>query len=137
MPRGLFTTAGGVFGLSEQNQLAHTDPLQSSVITVLSGTADVINPYTVGGNNYIVNNSTGVDAMTLVAPVATVDDGLTVAIYSNTAEAHTLTSTGNLQTGASGTGVLTFAARAGAGVVLRAYQGKWQIIGSNGITVTS
>jgi hypothetical protein len=136
MPRGVFGTAGGVYGQSEQLQIVHTDPLQSSVIIVLTGTADVINPYQPQGNNYIVNTGSA-DAMTLVAPVATVDDGLTIAIFSNTAFAHTLTSTGNIQTGGTATGVLTFAAHAGAGILLRAYQGKWQIVGNNLVTLTS
>ena len=116
--------------------LFRCDPFQTSFITVLSGTADAVNPYNPNGNNYVVNTGSA-DAMTLAAPVSGSDDGLTVAIFSNTAQAHTLTSTGNIQSGAAGTGVLTFAAHAGAGVLLRAYQGKWQIIGATGITVTS
>jgi hypothetical protein len=136
MARGLGNHAGGSFDGGVQGDIIQCDPFQSSFITVLSGSADAVNPYNANGNNYIVNTA-GVDAMTLAAPISGTDDNLTVAIYSNTANAHTLTSTGNIQSGAAGTGVLTFAAHAGAGVVLRAYQGKWQIIGANGITVTS
>jgi hypothetical protein len=136
MPRGIFNHAGGSFDQAEMGDIVQCDPLQSSTITVLSGTTDAVNPYLANGGNFIVNTGSA-DAMTLAAPIATADDGLTLAIFSNTAFAHTLTSTGNLQTGAAGTGVLTFAAHTGAGVILRAYQGKWQIVGSTGITVTS
>ncbi len=136
MPRGLFNHSGGSFDIAEMLDLVQTDPYQSATITVLTGTTDVINPYNPFGNNYIVNTGSA-DAMTLAAPVSGTDDGLCVSIVSNTAQAHTLTSTGNLQTGASGTGVLTMAADAGCTILLRAYKGKWQLIGSTGITVTS
>jgi hypothetical protein len=136
MPRGLFNHSGGAFDQAEMNDLVQTDPFQSSTITVLSGAADAVNPYQLGGANFVVNTGSA-DAMTLAAPVSGTDDGLTLAIFSNTAFAHTLTSTGNFQTGGTATGVLTFAAHAGAGLVLRAYQGKWQVVGNNLVTLTS
>ena len=136
MARGLYAHAGGSFDGAEMLDIAQGDPATSSVFTVLTGTADAINPYGAFGNNIIVNTGSA-DAMTLAAPVSGTDDNLNVFITSNTAFAHTLTSTGNIQSGAAGTGVLTFAAHAGANVLLRAYQGKWQLIGSNGVTVTS
>jgi hypothetical protein len=136
MSRGLFNHAGGSFDQAEILDIVQTDPFQSKYITVLSGTTDAINPYNANGNNYVINTGSA-DATTLVAPVSGADDGLVISLVSNTAYAHTLTSTGNLQTGASGTGVLTMAAYAGCTILLRAYQGKWQLIGSVGITVTS
>src|SRR5271154_7478147 len=107
MPRGLFNHSGGAFDAAEMNDIVQTDPLQSSVITVLSGTADVVNPYQNGGANFIVNTGSA-DAMTLAAPVSGTDDGLCISVISNTAFAHTLTSTGNFQTGGTATGVLTY-----------------------------
>ena len=136
MPRGLFNHSGGSFDQAEILDIVQTDPFQSNVITLLTGTADAVNPYNASGNNYIVNTGSA-DAMTLAAPVSTTDDGLVISIVSNTAFAHTLTSTGNFQTGGTATGVLTFAAHAGAAILLRAYQGKWQIIGNNLVTLTS
>jgi hypothetical protein len=136
MPRGIFNHAGGSFDVSEMTDIVQSDPFQSSVIVILSGTADVLNPYQAQGNNYIINTGSA-DAITLAAPVATVDDGLTISLVSNTAFAHTLTSTGNFQTGGTATGVLTFSAHAGAGLLLRAYQGKWQVVGNNLVTLTS
>lgn len=136
MPRGLFSHSGGSFDQAEMNDIVQTDALQSSTITVLSGTTDAVNPYQNGGANFVVNTGSA-DAMTLAAPVSGTDDGLSVSIVSNTAYAHTLTSTGNIQTGGTATGVLTFAAHAGAGIFLRAYQGKWQVIGNNLVTLTS
>jgi hypothetical protein len=133
MARGLFSHSGGTFDRSEMQDIIDTDPFQGP-ITVLSGTADVIQPHISG--NYVVNTGSA-DGITLTAPTSGVDDGVGINIVSNTAYAHTLTATGLLQTGASGTGVLTMAADAGCTICLRAYQGKWQLVGSVGITVTS
>jgi len=134
MARGVQNHSGGAYDASAQQDLIDGDGFQGP-ITVLSGSADVINPHVSG--NYIVNTA-GVDAMVLGAPTAGVDDNLSIAIWSNTANAHTLTSTGNLLTGTSGkTGVLTFAGTAGSGVSLRAYGGKWMVVGAQTLTYTS
>lgn len=76
----------------------------------------------------------GVAAMTLAAPTVTTDDGVVIVVSSNTANAHTITATGLLQTGTASVNVATFAASAGAGVTLMAYQGKWNVLASVGIT---
>jgi len=104
-------------------------------LTILTGGTDAINPHVPG--NYIVNNAAAADAMTLAAPISGVDDNVSILIYSNTAKAHTLTATGLLQTGQSATGVLTFAAFAGCGCALRAYQGAWQVLYSQSMTYSS
>lgn len=97
----------------------------------LSGASDVISPHS--GHAYIVTRA-GVDAMTLAAPTSGTDDGLTIVISSNTANAHTLTATGLLQTGTASVNVATFAAQKGAGLTLQAYQGKWNVLAAVGIT---
>lgn len=78
----------------------------------------------------------GVAALTLAAPVAGADDGKEIEVYSQTANAHTITATGLFQTGAATVNLATFAAFAGAGVRLRAFQGKWMVIYQNAITFT-
>ena len=97
----------------------------------LSGAADAISPNV--SANYIVTKA-GVDAMTLAAPTAGTDDGKTIVVSSGTANAHTLTATGLLQTGAAAVNLATFAAHPGAGVTLRAYNALWQVLSSVGIT---
>ena len=97
----------------------------------LTGSADAIPQHT--SATYILNRA-GIDAATLAAPTATTDDGVTITVTSNTAFAHTLTSTGNLQTGGTTVNTATFAAHPGASVTLCAYQGKWNVQASNGIT---
>ena len=82
---------------------------------------------------YVVTKA-GVAALTLAAPVAGTDDGKVIMVTSNTANAHTITATGLLQTGTASVNVATFAAQKGAGVTLMAYQGKWNVLGSVGIT---
>ncbi len=134
MARGVGNHAGGSYDGSAQQDVIDGDAFEQ-LPTVLTGSADAINPHVAG--NYIVSTA-GVDAMTLAAPTTGVDDNLSIAIYSTTSNAHTLTATGLLQTGQSGkTGVLTFAAFPGCGCVLRAYAGKWQVIGGQSLTYTS
>lgn len=83
---------------------------------------------------YVITKA-GVLADTLAAPVATTDDGKVITITSATANAHTLTATGLLQTGAAANANLaTFAAFPGAGLTLMAYQAKWYVLSSVGIT---
>jgi hypothetical protein len=85
------------------------------------------------GHTYVITKA-GVAALTLATPTATTDDGIEIIVTSNTANAHTITATGLLQTGTASVNVATFAAQAGAGLTLMAYQGKWNVICSNGIT---
>jgi len=102
-------------------------------ITTLTGAADVIPPH--GAGNYVVETA-GVDAMTLAAPTAEVDDGILIAIFSDTTNAHTVTATSLFANGTALKTTATFAAFKGAGMVLRAYDGVWQVISSTGVTFT-
>jgi hypothetical protein len=122
------TTLGGAL---DQKTIDAINAALGASPSLLSGTADAIDPHTAA--NYIVTKA-GVDAMTLAAPTSGDDDNLIIVIGSNTGYAHTLTATGLLHSGAAGTDVATFAAFAGAGLALRAYQGKWNVLWSNGIT---
>lgn len=102
-----------------------------TLFSPLSASADAIPPHV--SASYIITRA-GVDAMTLAAPTAVVDDGLAISISSSTANAHTLTATGLLQTGSANVNVATFAAQPGAGLNLVAYNGKWIVKSSVGIT---
>lgn len=82
---------------------------------------------------YVITKA-GVLAATLGAP-ATADNGKVITITSATANAHTLTATGLLQTGAGANANLaTFAAQPGAGLTLMAYNAKWYVLAAVGIT---
>lgn len=83
---------------------------------------------------YVITKA-GVLAATLTAP-ATADNGKVITITSATANAHTLTATGLLQTGSANVNLATFAAQPGAGLTLMAYAGKWNVVSSVGITFT-
>jgi hypothetical protein len=89
----------------------------------------------VASGSYEITNA-GATALTLAAPVAGTQDGMTLTVTSATAFAHTITATGLLQTGSAAVNVATFAAFAGANVTLRAYNGKWQVVSSVGVTFT-
>lgn len=75
-------------------------------------------------------------AMTLAAPVAVTEDGNRITVRSTSAFAHTITATGLLQTGSANVNVATFAAFAGAGLTLEAFNGKWIVVDQVGITFT-
>ncbi len=83
--------------------------------------------------SYVITAGAAI-ALTLAAPVAGTQDGITISIRSTTGFAHTLTATGLLETGTAATSIATFAAFAGAGLSLRAYQGKWIV--ESAVTVT-
>lgn len=103
-------------------------PTSAPVVIAASGAIAPSIPAT-----YVITKA-GVAAMTLAAPTVTTDDGVVLVITSNTANAHTITATGLLQTGSASVNVATFAANAGASVTLIAYQGKWNALAQIGIT---
>lgn len=81
---------------------------------------------------YVVTKA-GVLADTLGAP-ATASNGLRIRIFSDTANAHTLTATGLLDTGSANVNLATFAAFKGAGLMLVAYGARWKVESSTGVT---
>ena len=133
IPAGEIVTVNEASGLAEVDiTLAVFTPSQDGWI-VLSGATDAIDPHNSG--NYILTYA-GVDAATLAAPTAVIDDGKTITVSSGGAHAHTITATGLLKTGSANVNLATFAAYAGAGLTLRAYNGLWQVISQIGITFT-
>lgn len=105
-------------------------PVDSQVPTPLSVNGAIpVRP----SANYIITKA-GVLADTLAAPTAGSDDGVLLTITSNTANAHTITATGLLDSGSAAVNLLTFAAFKGASVSLRAYQGRWQVVRTVGVT---
>jgi hypothetical protein len=107
-----------------------TTPAPFATITVQSADG-ALNPNSAG--TYVVTKA-GVCAMTLAAPTAGVDDGKIVEVVSTTANAHTLTATGLFQCGTAAVNLATFAAQAGASVMLMAYNAKWTVLSNNQIT---
>ncbi len=103
--------------------------LQTTSPSVIA--AGAIPPHT--GHTYVVTAGSA-QALTLAAPTAGTDDGIEIIVSSTTAFAHTITATGLLQTGTAAVNVATFAAQAGAGVTLMAYNGKWIVQAAVGIT---
>lgn len=85
---------------------------------------------------YVLTYAGGATTITLPAPTAGADDGVLIEILSNTAEAHVVNSTGNFQDGAGHVNTATFAAHAGAQLVVEAYQGKWNVKIAQGVTMS-
>jgi hypothetical protein len=133
--RGIQNHMGGSFDQSSMQDIVDGDAFQGP-LTALFGLAanpDAINPHVAG--NYIID-STAVDPITLGLPTAEVDDNLTIAIYSDTAFAHTVTlpSVGYANGLVALKAIATFGAFRGAGMLLRAIDGTWQVLASAGIT---
>ena len=126
-----FTSQGAVSGdILQQNY--DCDSFQAP-ITLLTGTADVINPHVAG--NYIIKTGSA-DAMVLGAPTVGTDDNLCINIWSDTLFAHTLTATSLLANGTALKTTATFAAFRGAGLTLRAFNGVWQVIAVSNVPLT-
>ena len=132
MARGIGNHAGGAYTTDSQQDIIDGDAFEGP-ITQLTGSADAINPHASG--NYVVKTA-GVDAMTLAAPTVGTDDGLSISVYSDTTNAHTITATSLLANGTALKTTATFAAFRGAGVTLRAFNGVWQVIGNTAVTLT-
>ena len=129
-PRGIGArSAGGAYSADAQQDLVDTDPFQVGPIE-LSGTTDAINPHVPG--NYVIKTGSA-NAITIGAPTPGVDDNLTIQIWSDTAQAHTVTApSAIIAAGVALKTVMTFPAFRGAGVSLRAYNGVWHFIGGGG-----
>jgi hypothetical protein len=134
-PRGIPADGlGGAYTPRGQKDIIDSDAFQGPLI-LLSGTSDAIDP-TVSGNYIIVANaSAALDAITIGAPRVGLDDNLSIAIYSDTVFAHTITGPSlSFATGAVGVNkqIITLLAGRGSGVTLRAYNGVWQVVGNSG-----
>jgi hypothetical protein len=110
--------------------LSLAGPVYNAVPSVLAASAAI----TPGLPATYMITVAGVGAFTLAAPTAGVMDGTVIQLVSTTANAHTLTATGLLRTGTASVNVATFAAQAGAGLTLVAYQGAYYVTASVGIT---
>lgn len=108
---------------------------QQGPINLLTGAADNIpapngqsvNYNGVRGGNFLIGTA-GVDAIVLAAPIAGVDDNVTLQFQDVGGHAHTITCTGKLVTYSASVNQINFTgAFAGAIVYLRAYQGKWYV----------
>lgn len=120
------TTKGGGFRLTNLRLL--NGLIYRPQVISASG---AINPHAAA--LYVITKA-GVAALTLAAPTSGADDGKIIIFTSTTANAHTLTATGLLNTGGLSVNVATFAADAGAGLTLMAYQGKYNVLSQIGIT---
>lgn len=109
-------------------------PLSNPDIVTYSVTGAIAVPVR---DTMVVLDKAGVAVMTLAAPAAD-QDGMILYVTSTTAQAHTITATSLLADGASGSPhtTATFAAYKGAGLVLVALQGLWQVRSNVGITIS-
>lgn len=86
----------------------------------------------------VVITKAGVAALTLAAPPSSMN-GQRLAIVSTTANAHVVTATNLLDDGVTGGAkdTATFGAFAGASLELLAYEGKWNVVSKNVVTIAA
>jgi hypothetical protein len=126
-------THTGAFDAGAAQDVVDTDALQGP-IKILTGTADAINPHVSG--NYIIQSASA-NAITLGAPTAGVDDGLSISIaVDSTSLAHTITATALIANGTALKTTVTPAQFKGAGIVLRAFNGVWHVISAMAAPIT-
>jgi len=137
-PRGIGArSSGGAYSQDCQQDLIDADAFQAG-LNVLTGTTDAIVvpatqnfPYSY---NFVISTGSA-DAITLTLPRVGLDDNFTIAIFSDTAFAHTVTlPSAAYSHGAVGQAtVATFSAFRGAGMVLRGFNGTWQVVSASGV----
>lgn len=127
-------TVAGMAGIVYPGALT-TDAIQKLGGATLAalGASGAVDPHT--SNRYVITKA-GVAALTLAAPTVGADDGLEIDFLSTTANAHTLTSTGNFVDGAAHVNLATWSANAGGCIKIRAYQGKWYVVRTLNVTMS-
>ena len=111
-------------------QSAQVDPAGQTIVTASVDGALAIPTQ----NTLVLVQKAGVCAMTLAAPT-TAQDGITVTIMSNTANAHTVTYTAGFYGDTTSSDVATFAAKVGASMTIKAQAGKWGVVALANVTL--
>lgn len=85
----------------------------------------------------LITKTGSLAALTLAAPT-TAQNGITLKVISQTAFAHTITATSLINDGATGAPhtTATFAVFAGASIELQAYNGLWNVVALNAVTIS-
>lgn len=97
-------------------------------VTTLAGATDAIDVSL--GDVFVINRSGAVNATTLANPAAG-DAGRVIWIKNGTTQANTITVADGLGGSGSSYDVITFTNVVAANVTLRAYDGKWYLVGSH------
>ena len=102
-------------------------PKQAPVATY-TGASDAID--ITRGDVHVLNRSGDVNAATLADPDSVKDEGRVIWVINGTTQANKITITNGLGGSGGSYDVLTFTNVAAANVTLRAYAGKWYLVGS-------
>lgn len=120
--------------LGQQVARAPIFPIQ---MTIGANTNPIVIPTSVRDITFNLTKATALASTDLPAPTVA-QNGLRVTLTSQTSEAHVITATTLINDGTSGVPhtTLTFAAFAGASIVLQAQNGLWNVVSNNGVTVS-
>lgn len=121
---------GNLFNGVTSTAFSTPQTLRMQVVTTATGAITI-------QNSTVLLTGTGVQAMTLAAPTAA-QAGTRIFVSSTSAHAHTITATALLNNGLTGVPftTVTFAAFAGAGIELEAYNGLWQVVSNVACTLS-
>jgi hypothetical protein len=132
---GLSRIAAGVIGVGNGTAGNFAGTVKAAIfqggqqdsVAAFAGTTDAL---PLIGSAFIT--TAGVDATTLATPTVTTDDGKTLTVVDTTGHAHTITTASGKIVPAHS--VVTFNGTVGSFVTLRAFQGLWYPLASNGVT---
>jgi hypothetical protein len=113
-------------------EVEHLNQVNANGVTLASASGAI----TIAPGTVVITKTGSLAAMTLDAPTVA-QDGMLLTVTSSTAFAHTITATSLIDDGVTGGSktTATFAAFAGASIVLMAYNGKWHTISLKAVTV--
>lgn len=97
-------------------------------VTTYTGSADAID--ITRGDVHVLNRSGAVNSATLADPDSVNDEGRVIWVKNGTTQANTITITNGLGGSGGSYDTLTFTNVVAANVTLRAYGGKWYLVGS-------
>ena len=119
--------------MSTTNTYVRPRPLKLPPVKTYTGATDAID--ITAGDIHVLARSGAADASTLADPTSNTDDGRILWIKNGEAQANTVTITNGLGGSGGSYDVLTFVNVVAANCTLRAYQGKWYLVGQYGVTV--
>jgi len=131
---------GNLEGIAREAAAADGDVIEVETLNQVNANgvtlASASGAITIAPGTVVITKTGSLAAMTLAAPTVA-QDGMLLTVTSATAFAHTITATSLIDDGVTGGSktTATFAAFAGASIVLMAYNGKWHTISLKAVTV--
>ncbi len=120
--------------MSTTNSYVRPRLVKQVPVATYTGSADAIDISR--GDVHVLNRTSAVNSATLADPDSLIDEGRVIWVKNGTTQANTITITNGLGGSGGSYDTLTFLAVDAANVTLKAYGGKWYLVGQYGTTVS-